>query len=394
MYAQRDHRTGQHMLCALLLLIALVSPVIAQTNSRDRDRARPKRKPIARAYTNPVFDTDFPDPTVIFATDGWFYAYATQTILDGRSFNIQVARSRDLVNWTHLPDALPVKPAWANRTQQFWAPDAHQRGNKFYMYFSAVLNSDLAEQFKKENNAESSREEVFCLGVATSQAPAGPFTDSGKPLKCGLSFVNIDPMAFDDPKTGKKYLYWGSGFQPIKVQELSDDRLSFKPGSEPVDLIKPDKRIEYRTLVEGAWVIERNGYYYLFYSGDNCCQGPPQKIKYAIMVARSANATGPFEPLAAGAGRSDSVILKRNDRWLAPGHNSIVRDGAGQDWIIYHAISDRQPFQTGEVGGERNVRRVMLIDPLIYRDGWPQIKNATPSRAQQAAPIAPRKPRD
>ncbi|HWP44891.1 MAG TPA: glycoside hydrolase family 43 protein, partial [Blastocatellia bacterium] len=331
---RRDRAVAPRAACCLLLLFVSAAGLTAQTG----------------AYVNPVFDTDFPDPTVILASDGWFYAYATQTILDGRSQNIQVARSKDLVRWERMPDAMPVKPRWASRTQQFWAPDVHQRGDTFYMYYSAVLNPDLAEQFKRENRVETSREAVFCLGVATSSAPGGPFDDSGRPLSCSLSFVNIDPMAFDDPKTGKKYLYWGSGFQPIKVQELSDDRLSFKPGSRPVDLIKPDKNVAYQTLVEGAWVIERGGYYYLFYSGENCCQGPPPQIKYAVMVARSHSPLGPFETLAEATGRSDSVILKRNETWLAPGHNSVVTDAEGQDWIVYHAISSRHPFQTGEVG--------------------------------------------
>ena len=68
--------------------------------------------PRAGFYTNPVLDADFPDPTVIHA-DGVYYAYATQTLRDGRWINIQVARSADLVHWEHLGDALPQKPAWA-----------------------------------------------------------------------------------------------------------------------------------------------------------------------------------------------------------------------------------------------------------------------------------------
>ena len=40
----------------------------------------------------------------------------------------------------------------------------------------------------------------------------------------------------------------------------------------------------YQRLVEGAWVHRRDGWYYLFYSGDNCC-GP--NAHYATLVARS-----------------------------------------------------------------------------------------------------------
>ena len=357
--------------------------------SVERVERRPSSTSTAAAahfYVNPVFDFDYPDPTVIRATDGWYYAYATQTILEGRVYNFQVARSRDLLTWQRMPDPLPVKPDWATQTQLFWAPDVHQRGETFYMYYSAALNPERAAQFKKEQNEESSREGVFCLGVATSAAPGGPFYDSGKPLKCGLSFVNIDPMAFDDPKTGRKYLYWGSGFQPIRVQELSDDRLTFKPGTKPLDLVSPDKNIPFQTLIEGAWVVERGGFYYLFYSGENCCHGPLQEIKYAVMVARSRSPVGPFETLAKARGMKDSAILRRNEKWIAPGHNSVVTDAGGQDWITYHAINVDKPYLVSEIGGDRSVNRVMLADRLYWRDGWPVVETGTPSRTRQPAP--------
>ena len=352
------------------------------------------------AFTNPVFDFDFPDPTVIRATDGWFYAYATQGPVDGRVQNIQLARSRDLVTWERMPDAMPTKPAWASETQLFWAPDVHERRRNFFMYFSAGLNPDRADEFKKSLAAELGREltenerkeGVFCLGVATSKMPAGPFKDSGKPLKCGLSFVNIDPMAFDDPATGKKLLYWGSGFQPIRVQELSSDRLSFKAGSKPVELVRPDKNIPFQTLIEGAWIVRRGGWYYLFYSGENCCHGPLQEIKYAAMVARSRSATGPFQTLAEATGARDSAILRRSDTWIAPGHNSIVTDDAGQDWIAYHAINVKQPYLETEVSGDRSVRRVMLIDRITWQGGWPRVGAAgKPSDVAESAPVVRQK---
>jgi arabinan endo-1,5-alpha-L-arabinosidase len=340
-------------------------------------------------YTNPVLDEDFPDPTVIDAGNGWFYVYATQTEVGGRVLNVQTARSRDLVRWERVGDALPVKPAWASRTQDFWAPDVQRRGRTFYMYFSALLDPEPAERFKREQGAVESKEGVFCLGVATSDRPEGPFRDSGRPLKCGLSFVNIDPMAFDDPRTGRKYLYWGSGFQPIRVQELSADRLSFKKGRAPIELVKADKSVPFHTLVEGAWVVYRRGFYYLFYSGENCCHGPLQEIKYAALVARSKSPTGPFETLAQATGAADSAVVRRNDVWIAPGHNSVFTDEAGQDWIAYHAIDVKRPYVTGS-GGNRGVRRVMLIDRLVWRDGWPAVEGGTPSSTPVPAPAVRR----
>src|SRR6478672_10468168 len=76
----------------------------------------------AWTYVNPILDWDFPDPAVIHAPDGYYYAYATQTLRGENWVNIQVARSTDLIHWDHLGDALPDKPDWALETQDFWAP--------------------------------------------------------------------------------------------------------------------------------------------------------------------------------------------------------------------------------------------------------------------------------
>jgi arabinan endo-1,5-alpha-L-arabinosidase len=317
-------------------------------------------------FANPVLNADFPDPAVIRAPDGYYYAYATQTMAGDKWLNLQVARSRDLVRWQHLGDALPAKPGWASKTQDFWAPHVHRDGGRYYLYYSAKPDAALTDEKKG-----------LCLAVATATSPSGPFVDMGHPLQCGDGFVNIDPMAFDDPATERKLLYWGSGFQPIKVRELAPDRMSFAAGSSAIDLVptaKSDDPAEYQKLVEGAWVLRRNGYYYLFLSGDNCCGS---RAHYAVMVARSKSATGPFE-LA-----PKKVVLEAAGKWVAPGHNSVITDADGQDWMLYHAVDAARPRTkpTDDV----NTRRVMLIDRIEWVDGWPRMAGA-PSSASQGKP--------
>ena len=309
----------------------------------------------APTYANPVIDGDFPDPSVLRGPDGAYYAYATQTKHGDTWVNIQVARSRDLTHWQLVGDAL-AKPSWASKTQDFWAPHVIRSGKRYIMYFSAKPDT-------------SDERHGLCLGVATASSPSGPFRDIGHPLQCGPGFVNIDPMEFDDPATGKHLLYWGSGFEPIRVQELARDLVSFAPGSSPKELVSPPPgRSSFPVLVEGSWVIRRGGYYYLFYSGDNCC-GP--KANYAVMVARSKHATGPFETLEQATGKAHSIILEKTERWIAPGHNSIVTDRRGRDWIVYHAVDVRRPRENAR--DELNTRRVMLIDRIEWRNGWPVI---------------------
>jgi arabinan endo-1,5-alpha-L-arabinosidase len=303
-------------------------------------------------YVNPVLDRDFPDPAVMRDADGWFYAYGTQSASGDRMLNIQVARSRDLAHWEHLGDALPEKPRWAASTQAFWAPhvvhDPARRG--YIMYYSA----------------EPDRDSGKCLAIAIANRPSGPFADIGEPLICGERFEDIDPMAFDDPATGKTLLYWGSGSKPIQARELASDGLRFAPGSVPRDVILPDGNLAYRSLIEGAWVIHRRGAYYLFFSGDRCC-GP--EARYALMVARARDPLGPFEILG-------EPVLQGNGTWRAPGHNSVIADGAGTDWILYHAV-------------RAEPRREMLLDRIVWREGWPRVEGDQPSDTPRQAPRIP-----
>jgi len=309
--------------------------------------------PPTETYLNPVLARDFPDPAVMRGADGWYYAYGTQSESGGRMLNIQVARSRDLVQWEHLGDALPRKPHWGSAKQVIWAPHViHDRDlRRYFMYYSAEPDADNGK----------------CLAVATANLPAGPFTDSGEPLLCGERFEHIDPMAFDDPRTGRRLLYWGSASKPIRVRELSPDRMRFADGSSATDLIFADSGRAYSRLVEGAWLIYRAGTYYLFYSGDRCCGA---NANYALMVARSTDALGPFELLG-------TPIIERSAEWNAPGHNCVVTDDQGTDWILYHAM--REP-----------PRRLMLLERIEYRDGWPRVTGDQPSHTPQLRPAVGR----
>ena len=307
--------------------------------------------------TNPVLNTNFPDPTVI-NINGTYYAYATNSMHDGKMINIQIASSKDLFNWKYEGDALPQKPDWASKTQRFWAPDVlyDSTTSEYVMFYSA------------ENNDTSLN---MGIGVAFSKNPTGPFHDSGKPILQGKDFKNIDPMAMIDPQTGKRLLYWGSDFAPIKVRELNDDWNTFKEGTIATSVMFPGKEKDYTKLIEGAWVDYHDGRYYLYYSGDNCCG---DNANYAVMVARSENAFGPFERLGEANGTGSSVILQKDSTWTAPGHNSIFKDNDGNSWIAYHAIWKNEAETEKAKHENKYVRRVMCIEPVIYKNEWPIVE--------------------
>jgi arabinan endo-1,5-alpha-L-arabinosidase len=90
------------------------------------------------------------------------------------------------------------------------------------------------------------------------------------------------------------------------------------------------------------------------------------------MVSRSSSALGPFE--------GSRVILQASEAWIAPGHNSVVTDDEGNDWIVYHALAPRD----ADAGATEP--RIMLMDRLEQRDGWPAVEARQPSAGPMPAP--------
>lgn len=275
-----------------------------------------------------------------------YYAYATQSKDNGKMTNIQVASSTDHEHWKYEGEALPQKPTWASKTQSFWAPDVFfdAKLNKFVMFFSGETDDHVGK----------------AMGVAYSAGPLGPFVDKGEPLMKGPSSHCIDPKGFVDPKTGKHMLYWGSDFEPLRVQEMTDDWSALKPGSTPTVVVLPGQDKTYSKLVEGSWLDYYKGTYYLYYSGDYCCG---MGANYAVMIAKASSPFGPFMRLGESNGSLNSTILVKDSIYTAPGHNSIFQDEKGRRFIAYHAIEL----------AHREKGRVMCISPIVYKNGWPVV---------------------
>jgi arabinan endo-1,5-alpha-L-arabinosidase len=320
-------------------------------------------------------NTNFPDPTVMRASDGTFYVYGTQ----GNGVHIQVASSADLVTWAYHGEALAGLPPWASTTAvDTWAPDVQEHGGTFYMYFAAQAASPAGS---------------FCVAVATSPSPLGPFNTTFQPIVCGGAgdSSNIDPKSFDDAATNATWLFWGSG-AAIHIQQLAQDRLGFAPGSVSAAVWAADSLLPYQSLVEGAWVLTlprgvqpgNAGSYLLITSGNNCCG---TDAHYALFAARGLTVAGPYAGIGSAPGygsrNGSNVILAEasaSGAFSAPGHNSAVFDDAGTLWAFYHAYQGPPPG----VGGAR----VLMMDAVVWdANGWPGFAGGAPSQVPQPAPV-------
>lgn len=308
-------------------------------------------------YRNPVFAHDAPDPTILRAADGMYYAYTTQSIyLD--LLEIPILQSPDLVHWRQLGDAFPTAPSWVNggAAGDMWAPSAIYWHGKYLLYYAArrLSGSDMA------------------IGVGVSTSPRGPFRDLGHPILTKSpgqpDYTAIDPFVL--AAHGRLYLYWGSDGEPIRAARLSSDGM--RVTSKAVTLVNPvPQQGDYGGLVEGAWVVSHDGFYYLMYSVGDCCS---EQANYSVFVARSRSPLGPFLP------GPDNPILRANSHFWAVGHNATVQDGAGHDWIIYHARLRSSPSDD----------RALMLDPITWTNGWPTVNGGKgPSWKPQPAPARP-----
>jgi arabinan endo-1,5-alpha-L-arabinosidase len=308
-------------------------------------------------FTNPVIEPVAADPSVIRAADGTWYLYATQDRWDdGVERYLPIFSSTDLVEWQYLGDTFALPPRW--KSQGFlWAPDVSEYDDRFWMYYGYSTWGDPNP----------------CIGLATADHPAGPWEDLGASVFCSEDIGvrnSIDPFVWSED--GERTLVWGS-FHGIHAARLVEDGSAVT--GELVRLA--DERFE------GAYLIERAGWYYLFVSSGSCCAGA--ESTYITWVGRSEDLLGPYRDdlgrdLRYGGGR---VVLFRNDDWVGPGHNAVVTDDAGTDWLVYHAIDPRRPLLRSGA-----TRRPVLIDPIDWVDGWPVVHDdAGPSSAPQPRPV-------
>ncbi|GAA3453801.1 family 43 glycosylhydrolase [Dactylosporangium matsuzakiense] len=353
----------------LSLIALLVGAVLIPLPASAAARPAPYPNPVSA----PAADT-FADPSVVRGTDGVWYAFGTSDPLKAGETTphlIPILRSTDLFHWTYAGDAFTSRPAWAEPTAGIWAPDIRRVGEHYLLYYT-VTDTTL-------NPGDDS-----AIGVATAPTPLGPWTDSGRPVVAprpapGGGFLwTFDPALLSDAQ-GRLWLYYGSYFGGIFTAPLTADGLTVAGAATQVAI---DNRYE------GAYVVRRDGWYYLFGSAANCCAGPT--TGYSVFAGRSRNPAGPFVDRD-GVSLLDSrvggtpVIQPDGDRWVGTGHNAVVTDGTGQDWLVYHAIDRNAPYLNEPYGINR---RPMLIDRLEWPGGWPSVRTAPaphPARLDRAA---------
>ena len=390
-------RTGGMVTVALTLLII---PLLSQPTTHAQAVA-------GATYTNPLpiaIPTggqveSCPDPSIVHtpaaAPPVTWYAYCT-----GDPFNdndkdssgnynfhkIPIVSSTDLVHWTYQGDAFTSNnppPAYAAPDSGFFAPDIHYFNNLYYLYYAVTKTT-----FAGGGSA---------IGLATSSSPTGPFIADPKPvveptpnpLCCDATSRRdtIDPAVVTDDVTGTKYIFYGSYFGGISARQLSTDGTTSDPATTT--------QITIDNRYEAPFIVKHGGFYYLFASATNCCNGP--LTGYSVFAGRSTNVLGPYldregvSMLDTRAGGTP-VISMNGNRFVGPGHNAVYTDFSGQDYFLYHAVDLNKPYFAPTTAFPTLTRRPLMQDPLDWdSQGWPTVRGGywasdTPQPAPAAQP--------
>jgi GH43 family beta-xylosidase len=335
---------------------ALDEPVIPTTRlvaAASDDAAAPKPP-----YDNPVVPFDCPDPGILAdapASAGGAVTY--YMVCTGGHFYIR--RSADLVLWEDTGQAvLPAgKPPWAANGGRNWAPEIHRVGTGYVAYFTAA-----------------DADNRLAIGAAWAMDPLGPYVDVGAPLvQDPLGVIDATFFADDD---GSNYLIYkidgNSAGQPTPIfaRQLAADGRSFAPGSTRHQLLVNQPSTWEGGVIEAPWLVKHAGSYYLFYSGN------VYDARYRTGVARASAVLGPYE-------KHGDPILVNNDRWVGPGHGSVVAVGSA-DYFFYHA------WKAAPGGGQDNAAgRQGLLDRIVWDNGWPRLADGSPGRGLEPWPGAP-----
>ena len=239
---------------------------------------------------------------------------------------------------------------WAK--SKFWAPDAAYKDGTYYLYYPA----------KDADN-------IFRLGVATSDKPEGPFTPQPEPMKDSYS---IDPAVFVDDD-GSAYIYyggiWGGQLQrwengsydengslkdmgipenPAilpRIAKLSDDMLEFAEEVKQIEILDKDgnpiltKDLD-RRFFEAPWIHKHKGTYYLSYStGDT----------HLLAYATGDNPYGPFT--------YQGVLNEPVQGWT--NHHSTLK--VGDQWFLF--------YHDTEISGKTHLRNVKFTTFNHNEDG-------------------------
>ena len=299
---------------------------------------------LALAGLAPQGTYDAHDPSRIVLNKGTYYYFSTGD-------KIRMHYSADMIHWNVGPSPLPNGvPQWvkaavpANGGDGVWAPDlifnpATKLWTMFYAYSSFGSQTSVIGALTSPDLTTDSFWKDAGLVIASNGS---------------VDFNAIDPCPLYLPgKTPSFYLTFGSYWSGIKGVQLNP--ITLKPIGQPTALSGSPSGVD----MEASFIWYQGGYYYLFFTRGQCCQGV--NSTYYILFGRSKSPLGPYVdkagvPLLAGGG---TPFYDRKGSMIGPGQIGIaLLDGTLRASFHYYD------------GNADGAPKLGIQALLISADGW------------------------
>lgn len=290
------------------------------------------------------------DPALVAGSEGedWYVFGTGEPGKDGGT--IQIRSSPDGRDWTYEGTIWDEIPAWIQEAvpgvNNLWAPEVHEHDGTYYLYYAASTWG--------HNNS------VIALATNTTLDPTDPdyeWVDQGEVVRSvpENDYNAIDPGIVED-ESGTPWMAFGSYWSGIRMVQL--DWPSGKVADPDDELLHIADRKAAPNAVEAPYIVENDGWYYLFTSWGQCCQGVDSD--YEIVVGRSRDVTGPYvdregRSLLEGGG---TTLLTTTGNRVGPGGQSV-----SDEIIAYHY------YDASADGAPR-----LALQPVVWgEDGWPEL---------------------
>ncbi len=274
------------------------------------------------SYKNPIIYADYSDPDVIRVGDTFYLVASSFDQVPG----LPILSSKDLVNWKIIGHALLRQPPYEHYSKPqhgngVWAPSIRYHKGEFYIYYPDV---DFGIYMIKAKKAEGPWSVPVMVKAGKGLEDPCPLWDTD-----GKAYL---VHAFAGSRAGIRNLLVINRMNPEGTKVLDAGTIVYDGHEKDED-------------VEGPKIYKRNGYYYIF--------APAGGVQLGWqIVLRSKNIYGPYE--------RKKVLAQGNTSINGPHQGAWVETKSGQSWFIH--FQDR-----GAYG------RVDLLEPMIWKNGWPQI---------------------
>lgn len=206
------------------------------------------------------------------------------------------------------------------------------------------------------------------IGYATSPTMEyGSWTDhgaTGVASKAGSRYNAIDANLV---QTGDNYyLNFGSFWSDIFQVPMTNGGV--KANGNPYNIILNTTAPQ---PVEGAFVYERSGTFWAFFSSGSCCgldsNRPSPGNEYKIFVCRATSVAGPYtdkngKSCTAGGG---TLLLPSHDKVYAPGGQGVLVDPKRGAVLYYHYMNTDIGYADSQTQFGWNV--------ISWSGGWPSV---------------------